>query len=314
MRSVMLYSLFLALAFPLDSALAADDKEIKAERRAAQQQRQQLKNDRARENREAMKDLRLFASDLKKEYTERARDLDSEYSIQREELKAERQKKIAAVDAELQSKFTGMLLDPSSGETSMEQLREDMKTYSDKAFEIKQQAAREEHEEFIRNEKRKHELFSERDNRVLDEAKSLGLMDKAEPIIAKPIGGELTRNEERWNEREKKEVQRLFDSNQRQLAEFLYGKELREWEIANKREDFELKSEKEQALHELKSEQTWLNSLMFSPQMDEKARKEFTDELAELNKKTQEINIEFNKRKKQNNLRRSNERRKIMRR
>jgi hypothetical protein len=304
----------LAVIIPLDITLAADDKALKAERRAAQQERQQQKNDRARENREAIKDFRQFAGDLKKEYTERTRDLDSEYQIQREELKAERQKKIAAVDADLQSKFTGMLLNPSSEETSMEQLRADMKAYSVKAFEIKRQAARDEHEEFIQNEKRKHELLSERDERALDEAKSLGLMDKAKPIIAKPIGGELTRNEERWNEREKKEVQRLFESNQRQLAEFLYGKELREWEIANKREDFELKSEKEKALHELNSEQTWLNSLMFSPQMDENERQDFMDKLAELRKKTQEINIDFNKRKKQNNLRRSNERRKIMRR
>jgi hypothetical protein len=296
---------------------AADDKALQAERREAQKQRQQQKNERAKLNREALQDFREFANEIKKDYTEKARALDTEYRLQKADLNAKRQMKIAEVDAELQKNMTGLFLNPESGEqASVEKLKADMKAYSDKAFAIKQQAALEEHEEFIRNEFRKHELLSERDARALAKARELGLLDKPAPILAKPIGGELTHNEERWNEREQKDVQRMFDSNQGYIAEFKHGKELRAWEIENKREDFRLKAEKARELHALNSEQTWINSLMFSPQGDAQTdaarRQEFTDKLAEISRKTQEINIKYNKLNKQNNIKRSEERRKIM--
>jgi hypothetical protein len=296
---------------------AADDKALQVERREAQKQRQQQKNERAKLNREALQDFREFADEIKKEYTEKVRDLDTEYRLQKEELNAKRQMKIAEVDAELQKNMAGLFINSASGkQASVEQLQVDMKAYSDKAFAIKQQAAQEEHEEFILNELRKHELLSERDDRVLAKAKELGLLDKSAPIRAQPIGGALTRNEERWNEREQKDVQRMFDSNQRYIAEFKHGKELREWEIENNREDFRLKAEKAQELHTLNSKQTWINSLMLSSQgnaqTDAEHRQKFTDKLTEISRKTKEINIKYNKLNKQNNIKRSEERRKIM--
>ena len=283
MRILVVPLLALVTAIQPVITLAADDKALQAERREAQKQRQQQKNERAKLNREALQDFREFANEIRKEYTKRARDLDTEYRLQKEELKAKRQIKIAEVDAELQKNMTGLFLNPASGEqASVEKLKADMKAYSDKAFAIKQQAALEEHEEFIRNEMRKHELLSERDDRALAKARELGLLDKPKPILAKPIGGELTRDEERWNERE----------------------------------DFRLKTEKARELHALNSEQTWINSLMFSPQgagqTDAERQREFTNKLAEISRKTQEINIKYNKLKKQNNIRRGEERRKIM--
>jgi len=317
MRILVVPLLALVTAIQPVITLAADDKALQAERREAQKQRQQQKNERAKLNREALQDFREFANEIRKEYTERARDLDTEYRLQKEELEAKRQIKIAEVDAELQKNTTRLFLNPASGEqASVEKLKADMKAYRDKAFVIKQQAALEEHEEFIRNEMRKHELLSERDDRALAKARELGLLDKPKPILAKPIGGELTRDEERWNEREHKDVQRMFDSNQRYVAEFKQGQALREWEIENKREDFRLKTEKARELHALNSEQSWINSLMFSPQgagqTDAERQREFTNKLAEISRKTQEINIKYNKLKKQNNIRRGEERRKIM--
>lgn len=317
MRTIVASLLAMVMAIPPVITQAADDKALQAERREAQTQQRQQKNERAKLNQEALQDFREFANEIKKEYTEKVRDLDTEYRLQKEELNAKRQIKIAEVDAELQKNMTGLFLNPASGkQASVEQLQADMKAYSDKAFAIKQQAALEEHKEFILNELRKHELLRERDDRALAEAKELGLLDKPAPILAQPIGGELTRNEERWNEREQKEVQRMFDSNQRYIAEFKHGKELREWEIENNREDFRLKVEKAQELHTLNSEQAWINSLMFSPQgnaqTDAEHRQEFTAKLTEISRKTQEINIKYNKLNKQNNIKRSEERRKIM--
>ena len=294
----------------------ADDRALQAERREAQKQRQQHKNERSREHRDALREFRNFANDLRQQYNERARELDTEYRLQKEELRADRQLKIADVDAELQKNISGLFLNPAASEqASMEKIKAEMKAYSDKAFAIKQEAARLEHEEYIHNEQRKHELLSERDDRVMGRAEELGLLSQPEPILASPLGGALTENEERWNEREHKEVQRLSDSNQRYLGEYLYGKELRSWQIENEREDFRLKTEKEEALHALNSEQTWLNSLMFSPNnAGANSTEDMAARLAEISRKSRKININYNKEGRQLSVLRREQRREIMRR
>ncbi len=309
-----LFLVVAAVAFiPPASSLAADDKAIAAERREAQKQRQQQKSERLKKNNAALKQFRKFVSETKRDYRERARELDTEFRLQRTELQAERQMKTAEAEAELQQNITQLFLNPQSANDpqQVEKLKADMKAYQDKMYEIRKQAALEEHEEFIANETRKHELMTERDNRAMDEATALGLLDKYEPILAAPIGGSLTPSEERWNEREKTDVERLFKNNQRQVAEFSYGGALREWEIENKREDFKLEWEKRAKLHELSAEQQYFNSLMFSggnPQNQQ----EMAKQLSELSKKSRMINIEHNKNNKLNQTRRNQEKRKIM--
>ena len=86
------------------------------------------------------------------------------------------------------------------------------------------------HEALVVNEERKNALLTARDQRALDEAASLGLTDTYAPILATPIGDGLTKQEKRWNDREKKEVVKIEERNRRTLREFRNGAKLRKWE------------------------------------------------------------------------------------
>lgn len=316
MRLLTLLALVSAItittAMPQAIVLAADDKAIKAERREAQKQRQQQKRERSNNNNAAIKQVRNLASELKREYQQRIRDLDTDYQLQKEELRAERQTKIAQAEAEMQQNISQLLLSPAKDENdSLEKLKADIKAHADKVFVIRQQADSDQHKEFIANENRKHQLLLERDNKVLTKAKQLGLMEKYPRILAKPLGDGLTKQEQRWNDNEQKNVDRLYKNNQRQLGEFIYGEKLREWEINNKREDFEMEQRKKKELHEIKSEQNYLNALMFSPQKGEQAAQEISKQLTEISKKVRVTNIKYDKEKRQKQIKRKQQRRKI---
>lgn len=314
MRIVTISLLVLATVVFQAPVEATDDKALKAERRAAQKDRQEQKRERTQLNREILQDFREFTKELKADYRERARDLDVSFRLQKEELNASRRIKISAVEAEMQQNIMQLFLNQNSNEQmSLEKLKTNMQAYSDKVFAIKQQSADEEHEEFIQNEQQKHKLFTEQDQLAIKKARELGLLDKPKPILASAIGGELTKQEQRWNDREKKDTERMFESNQRYVKEFNYGKELREWEIANKREDHRLKQEKNKKLHTLNTEQTWINNMMFSPQTNEE-REDFAAKIAELRQKTQEINIEYDKNKRKKSIERKEQLRKITKR
>jgi hypothetical protein len=305
----------LAVALPSGTSFGADDKTVRAERQKAQKLRQQQKNDRNSEIRDASNSFREFARDLKMEYREKARDLDTEFRLQQVDMNAERDAKIAETEVELRQKISQLMLNPnqSSDEAAVEQLKADMKTYSDQIFEIQKQAAMEKHREYIDNELKKHQLLSERDEAALAMASDLGLRSQYEPILATPIGDGLTKQEKSWNEREKKEVVKLFKSNQRLLGEFLYGKELRQWEIEKKREDFNLKWQKKSELQALNLEQTFYSSaLMQSSQGADFDQAAFNKRMTELQKQNQLINIKYKKIHDKNRIIRSEERRKMV--
>lgn len=305
----------LAVALSASPSFAADDKIVKAERQKAQKLRQQHKNDRNNEIRDASKSFREFARDLKKEYQEKARDLDTEFKLQQVDMNAERNAKMVETEVDLRQKINQLMLNPnnSSDEAAVEQLKTDMKTYSDQIFEIKKQAAMEQHREFIDNEQKKHQLLNERDETALAMASDLGLRSQYEPILATPIGDGLTKQEKSWNEREKKEVAKLFKSNQRLLGEFLYGKELRQWEIENKREDFDLKMQKKSELQALNLEQTFYSSaLMQSSSGAEFDQEAFNKRMSELQKQNQLIGIKFKKIHDKNRIKRNEKRREIV--
>lgn len=315
MKMPLLLLISLTVALPTSTLFAADDKTIRAERQKAQKLRQQQKNDRNSEIRDASNSFRDFARDLKMEYQEKARDLDTEFKLQQVDMNAERDAKIAETEIELRQKINQLMLNPnqSSDEAAVEQLKTDMKTYSDQIFEIKKQAAMEKHREFIDNELKKHQLLDERDEAALAMASDLGLRSQYEPILATPIGDGLTKQEKSWNEREKKEVERLFKSNRRLLGEFLYGKELRQWEIENKREDFDLKWQKKSELQALNLEQTFFSSaLMQSSQGAEFDQAAFNKRMTELQKQKQLIDIKYKKIHDKNRIKRSEERRKMV--
>lgn len=313
MERVTTLLLLLVLGLPNTLIAAADDKALQAERREAQKQRQQQKSERQRQNNDALKQFRSFTADLKRDYQEQVRSLDTEFRLQKTELTAQRQMEVAEAEAQMQQSITQLFLNPqqNSEPQSLEKLRAEMKSYQDRMYAIRREAASREHEEFIANENRKHELLTERDNAALAEAKSLGLLKKHTPILAQPIGGNLTTAEERWNEREEKEVERLYQGNQRYLADFNHGARLREWEINNHREDFELEWRKRAELHELGAEQQYLNSLMLTGGNTDNPQA-LAAKISEISKQNQMINIKYNKLRQQNHIKRREERRKLL--
>ena len=241
---------------------------------------------------------RDYARDIKKDYQQQLRDLDTDFKLQQVDLRAERQAEMAIAQSELQQTMMQLMMNAQSvdNDDAMEKLRADIAAHNQRVFEIKRQAAITEQEEFVANERRKSDLLAERDQLALDEAESLGLRDRYTPIMASAIGGELTKQEQRWNEREEKEVERLHKTNARLWGEFVYGKELREWELANKQEDFRLKWEKEAELHALNGEQSFYNLIFAQPQDGKEVdQAEMTRKITELSKQTQLINIKYKK-------------------
>jgi hypothetical protein len=315
MKLLPVMMISLAAVLPIGTSVAVDDKSVKAERQEAQKFRQQQKNERNREIRDASQSFREFTRDLKKEYQESARDLDIDFKLRQVDMRAERNAKIAETEVEMQQKITQLFLNPgeSNDAAAPDQLKADMKSYSDQLFEIKKQAAIEEHSENIKNELEKHRLMDERDAAALDMASDLGLRGNYEPILAKPIGDGLTKQEENWNAREKKEVEKLFKSNQRLLGEFLYGKKLRAWELDNKRADFDLEWQKKSELHTLNLEQSYFNSLFMQSSTDgEFDQKAFNERMSEFQKQNRLINIKYKKIRDKNRIKRTEQRREIV--
>lgn len=314
MKLLLVMMLSLAAVLPIGTSIAVDDKSVKTERREAQKLRQQQKNERNREIQDASRLFREFTRDLKKEYQESARDLDVNFKLQQVDMRAERNAKIAEREAEMQQKITQLFLNSAeSSDAALDQLKADMKSYSDQLFEIKKQAAIEEHGEYTKNELEKHRLMDERDETALDQAGDLGLRGNYEPILAKPIGDGLTKQEENWNARENKEVEKLFKSNQRLLGEFLYGKKLRAWELDNKRADFELEWQKKSELNTLNLEQSYFNSLFMQSSADgEFDQKAFNERMSEFQKQNRLINIKYKKIRDKNRILRTEQRREIV--
>ncbi len=315
MKLLLIIMISLAVVLPVGTSVAVDDKSVKAERQETQKLRQQQKNERNREIQDASRSFREFTRDLKKEYQERARDLDTNFKLQQVDMRADRNSKIAETEAEMQQKTIQLFLNPSESndDAALDQLKADMKSYSDQLFEIKEQAAIEEHSESMKNELEKHRLMDERDAAALDIASDLGLRGKYEPILAKPIGDGLTKQEEDWNAREKKEVEKLFNRNQRLLGEFLYGKKLRGWELDNKRADFDLGWQKKSELHTLNLEQSYYNSLFMQSSTDgEFDQKAFNERMSEIQKQNRLINIKYKKIRDKNRIKRTEQRRGIV--
>jgi len=312
-----LVAIMLSLAIMLPSSpvySAADDKEIKAQRREAQKQRQLEKNERNKNNNEAIKEFRIFVRILKKEYQEKARDMDIEFKLRRVELNAQRSIEMAEAEAELQQSLSQMMLNIQNLNTqeAIDKFKTDMKAHSDKSFEIKKQAALEEHKELIKNENKKSRLMSERDQLIMDEAKTLGLQSKHKPILAQPLGDGLTTSENRWNERELKEVNKIYANNQRQLGEFIWGSKLRKFKIENRQEDFDLKWQKQSELNALSSEQSFFSLLMpMTEGNTQDNQQEMIKRMTEAAKQNKLINIKFKKFRDQNNIKRREQERKI---
>jgi len=304
--------LFLAFMFvvPMEPAEAKVDKELQTQRNIAQKERQEKKNERNRSLADAAKSFRDISRSLKTEYQVRLKDLDTEFELKQVELQAERDAKIANAEAEYQKKWSSLFMRPEGPSTqeSIKELEKEAKAYSDELFRLKKESAEIAHKEKMGIEEQKHALLKEMDEKAMDQAASLGLTKNYPPILATPIGDELTRQETQWNERERKEVQTIQERHLQIVSEFKNGEKLREWERGNLEEDFNLTWDEKSELQELESQQSFFNTLLLQAAQGEKVDQQpLLDHFAELAKKRKLIQIKYQQIRKTNQIKRREE-------
>jgi len=294
---------------------AGDSKELRELRRDAQKERQQQVRERNKEVNGATRAFRAYTRDLKADYRERAKKLDTEFELREVERKAEHDARVASAEAEYQKKLSALFM--KSGvkftEETLRQMQSEAKAFSNALFELKKQSAKEMHAVRIANEQEKNALWTEMDRMALDKAESLGLTQAYPPILATPIGDGLTSQEERWNEREKKNIARIIERNRKALNEFRTGAALRKWEIDNLNEDFRLTWEEKAELHALDSEQSLYNLMLMQPAQGKVIdQQKLMNRMAELNKQKRLISIEYKKIRDKNRIMRHEEKKAIL--
>lgn len=296
------------------TADAQTDKELRDQRSAAQKERNERKKQRDQEVAHASRELREHARELDTEYREKLRQVDVEFELKRVALQAGHQAKVAAAEAEFQKKLSAAMTAP--GAQDMQQriakLEAELKAMSSALFELKRDAAGIEHKERMAVQARKHALLGEMDQAVLRKAGSLGLVREHAPVLASPIGGQLTRPEEQWNERERKEVKAIAERNGKALAKYADGAKIREWERANMEEDFRLAWEERRELNELASQRMLFGAFMLQADPAKPAdAQSLTDRLAEAEREEKLIKIRYDQLRKTKAIERREARRKL---
>lgn len=305
----------LTLFFVLSPAMAGESKDLRKQQQAAQKERQAQKKERSKELSEATKEFKEYAREIKMEYLGQVKDLDTEFDLRRIELQAEHDAKVAGEEAEYQMKLSDLFMIPQGkfNEKTIEQLQVEGKAYSDELFNLKKQSAEKLHQELILNEERKNELLTERDHMALDKAFELKLTKDYAPILATPIGDALTKNEEKWNKRENKEIIKIKERNRKTLSEFRNGEKLRNWKIQTLNEDFRLTWDEKGELHSIDSQHLFFNTMyMQTSQGEQFDQQEIMSKLAEDNKKKKLIQIEYKKIRDQNRIKRREEKKDIL--
>ncbi|MDH5296590.1 MAG: hypothetical protein OEW26_05625, partial [Nitrospirota bacterium] len=307
---------FLSFAFivPLDLAEAKEDKELQKQRNSAQKERQESRNERNRDLADATKSFREMTRNLKSNYQARLKDLDTEFELKQVELQADRDAKMATAEAEYQKKWSSLFMRPGGPLTpeTIKELEKEARAYSDELFRLKKESAETAHKEKMAIEEQKHALLKEMDEKAMDQAASLGLTKEYPPILATPIGDELTRSEQQWNEREKKEVEKIQERNLQAVSEFMNGEKLREWERGNLDEDFKLTWDEKSELQKLETQQTFFNTLLMQSAQAEKVdQQNIMDQFAELAKEQKLIKIKYAQLRKTNVIKRREEKKKL---
>jgi hypothetical protein len=154
-----------------------------------------------------------------------------------------------------------------------------------------------------------HALLGEMDAIILGQAESLGLTAEYPPILANPIGGELTRQEEQWNQRAEKDAERIRERNANTLAKYANGERLRAWERSTLQEDFELLWAERDELRELESQHAFVNMMLFQAGLTEEANPQMLmDRLGGLNQQQRLIRIKYKQIRKESTIKRREER------
>ncbi len=302
------------LIFPFDHIHAKEDKELRQQRQAAQKELQAKKTARNQELADATKSFREFTRNLKQEYQALLKDVALEFELKQPELQAARDSRMAEAEADYQAKWSSLFLQPNGkmDEEAITKVQQEAKAYSDEKFRLKKEAAQIAHNERMENEKQQHALLQEQDNRAMEEAASLGLTKTYEAILATPINGELTRQQEQWNEREKKDVDRIHQSNRQVVREFKNGGKIRAWELKNLEEDFQLEWTEKQELQDLESQQMFFTSFLMQPtQGQEVNQQEIMAKFAEIAKQNKLVKIKYNTTRKKNSITRREEKKKL---
>jgi hypothetical protein len=312
MHARLLISLFLPILLLASPALSAQsDRELREQRNAAQKERQEQKRSRDQQLSDASRAFREYARQHEQSYQERLRALDTEFELKRVQLRADEQRRQVDAEAEYQRKFTGMLMQPQQQDSHqrLEQINKQATQYSAELFAIKREAADIAQGERIAHLKRQHALLKEMDQQILEQARSLGLMKTHTPILASPIGGELTRQEEQWNQRERSEVEKISERNARLLAKYRNGEALRRWERDNTEQDHRLQWAEREELHQLESQQALFNRILLEAASEQPQDPQaFADQIAELSRQQQQIRIKYQQQRQENTIRRREER------
>lgn len=305
----------LVLLFVFGSAIAGSSKELRQQQKAAQKDRQAQKKERTADFREAKKSFKEYTKNLNKDYREQVSDIKIEFDLKHTDLQADHETRVAEAATENEKKIMSLFVTPGIkfDEAALESLQNDAKAYSDELFALKNQFAEKVHLEKIGFEERKNELFTEMEKSALDKAEELGMTKPFSAIIAKPVGDTLTKNEERWNEKEQKEVIKLAERNKKLLSKFEHGKKLRDWQIQKMKDDFKLNWEEKSELHEFDAQSLFFNSLMMHAfQGGQVNQKELIDKISEINKKKKMINIKYKKFREKNRILRNKEKKNIL--
>lgn len=312
------FHLVLAVALVAWSGAGAgeDSKEVRKQRAEAQKERQAMRTERNRKVNDATRAFREYTQSQKAESRQEIQALETEFELRKVDLNAEHDRRVATAEAEFQKKLAGLFTQPGTefDEQAIEKFQADGRAYADEMFALRRQSAEALHRARIEHEEAKNRALTARDRDAMREAAALGLTDEYPPILAKPIGGSLTPQEDRWNERETKEAENLAARNHRTLAEFRNGEALRSWKIKNLEEDFALEWQEKAELHALDSQQVIFNTVFLQAAQSGKPmdQRKLTNQMAELAKQRQHVRIDYQSRRQKLRILREAERKEIL--
>lgn len=306
-------ALLLLLLLPVAAPVQAQtDPALREQRNAAQKQRQEARTERNQTLSEATKIFREQAKARESDYQIRLKELDTAFELRKVGLEAEQQVRVVGAEAEFQKKWTALLMQPDAPSDQWQRIEQQMKALSAELFTIRKDAAEIAHRERMAVETQKHELLAEMDQRILDDAQALGLTEPPAPIVATPIGGELTKPEAQWNERDVKEVDNLEKNNRKLLAKYLTGTRVRDWERENQEIDFKLAWDEKSELNEIASRKTHFSSMMTQAQGQPPDQQDFMNQMAELAQEERLVKIKYDQIRKENVIKRREERKVLL--
>jgi len=310
-----LLTFFIAACILFNPSVNAADKELRKQRAAAQkEQRFQIK-ERSEVIKDAKRSFKEFTREINNENRERVSELETEFSLTKVDLRAAHEVRVAAAEADHQKKLMDLFMDPSGkfDKQKLQQMETDFKKHSDELFALKKQSAEEVHQAKVKHIINKNKIYDEGDQKILEEASTLGLTNEYSPILITPTSGAHTKQEERLNEKEKKNVVKIKQANMKLLSRYRNGKELRGWEIQNIEEDFKFTWEEKAKVHELDSQQMLYNNLLIGTFQGEAFnQQEFSEKIAENNKKKSMITIEYKKIRDKNRIKRNKIKKEIL--